>query len=229
LLKVGWLIALLGLSQRKLMKDLNITWFEIVLLIAVGIGLLRGRKRGMSEELLEVMQWLAIVVVCSLTYHPMGLFMEDFTHMGYNFCFVTSYLIVALLIKLLCTAIKRSTGEKLVQADTFGGMEYYFGMVAGVIRWLCILIVMVSFLHAYYISPQDRARTAKLQEDNFGSISFPTIGSLQHTVFYESPSGAFIRKRLAAQMIQPVPPGQNAETLGHWRAREVDDAMGKSK
>jgi uncharacterized membrane protein required for colicin V production len=216
-------------SRICLMKELqnfSITWFDGVLLAAIVIGIFRGRKRGMSEELLDVFQWLSILIGCSYSYRPIGMFIEDFTHLGYNFCFVFSYLLVAILIKLLCTAVKRATGEKLVHADAFGSGEYYLGMMAGTIRWLSILIVMMSLLHAYYISPQDRARIAKLQSDNFGSISFPTIGSVQTTVFHESPSGNFIRKHLSAQLIQPVPPGARSETLGHWRERDVDDAMG---
>ena len=65
-----------------------------------------------------------------------------------------------------------------------------------------------------------------MQKDNFGSISFPTIGSLQQTIFYESPSGKFIRKYLRDQLIAPVQNGRPAgDTLGKWRQRSVEEVL----
>src|SRR6185369_17682853 len=117
---------------------------------------------------------------------------------------IFAYLIVALTVKLIFGSVKRATGEKLVQSDAFGRFEYYLGMLAGVVRFFCILIFALSFIHAKYVSDNERAATAKMQQDNFGSISFPTLGSLQHTIFYESISGQFIRKNLRAQLVQPA-------------------------
>ena len=41
-------------------------WFDFVVLIVLGIGVFRGRQRGMSEELLGLFEWLTIVVVSAL-------------------------------------------------------------------------------------------------------------------------------------------------------------------
>jgi hypothetical protein len=100
-------------------------------------------------------------------------------------------------------------------------------MLAGTVRCLCILIFALSFLHAKFISDAERAATAKMQQDNFGSISFPTIGSLQQSVFYESYSGKFIKKNLKEQLIRPTAGGGAArsDTIGRRRERAVEEVL----
>ena len=208
------------------MRNIAITWFDLLLVVVLAAGVLRGRKRGMSEELLDVLQWLCIVVVGALLYASFGQTISDATRMGLAYGYVTAYLFIALLFKLLFTTIKRSVGEKLVHSDTFGRLEYYMGMLAGALRFFCVLLFCLSFLHVKYISDAERAATAKMQKDNFGSISFPTIGSLQQTVFYESESGKFIRKHLRAQLMDPVQNNRaSGDTLGKWRQRSVEEVL----
>jgi uncharacterized membrane protein required for colicin V production len=205
-------------------QNLNPNWFDFFFLGVIAVGIMRGRKRGISEELLDVFQWLLIVVVAALVYKPAGKFFADFTHMDLLYGYVSVYILTGLLVKVLFTAIKRMVGEKLIQSDAFGGLEYYLGMIAGALRFFCIMIVALALLHAKYISAQERAATAKVQQDSFGNISFPTIGSLQQTVFYESVSGQFIKKNLSGQLIDAAPPGvRQTETLGRKRERAVDE------
>ena len=42
--------------------DSTPNWFDLLLLAMICAGVLRGRKRGMSEELLDFLQWLAIII-----------------------------------------------------------------------------------------------------------------------------------------------------------------------
>jgi uncharacterized membrane protein required for colicin V production len=204
----------------------SITWFDLLLAGLVVFGNLRGRKRGMSEELLDVCQWQAIVVVGALVYKPFGALITQLSGMSVFYGYVVAYGFSAVMIKFCFTGVKRAVGEKLVQSDAFGRFEYYMGMFAGALRYLCILIFAMSFLHAVYISDGERAATAKMQQDNFGSISFPTIGSLQQTVFYESPSGKFLRTYLREQLMQPADSHTaKRDTLAKWRQRTVDEAM----
>ena len=210
------------------MKNIHtfITWFDFLLIGLMIFGIIRGRKRGMSEELLDVCQWLFIVVIGALVYKPVGRIIGQYTGMGNFYGYVVAYAFSAILVKFAFTFFKRAVGEKLVQSDAFGGFEYYLGMAAGALRYFCILIFSISFLHAKYISDADRAATAKMQSDNFGSISFPTIGSLQQTVFYESPSGKLIRKYLKAQLMEPADSTvAQRDTLAKWRQRDIDEVL----
>jgi uncharacterized membrane protein required for colicin V production len=207
-------------------KNLNANWFDFVLVLVIAVGILRGRKRGMSEELLDVFQWLGIVVGCGFAYRPLGIFVAGYTHLGVNAAFVLAYLFVAIVISLLFAGIKRMMGEKLLHGDTFGRFEYYLGMMAGALRFACVVLVILAFLHSIYISDAERAATARMQAENFGTITLPTVGSLQHGIFFESASGKFIRKNLGDELIQPVPPGETPDTIAKRRERAVDEAMG---
>lgn len=204
----------------------QLNWFDLLVLGLVVLGLFRGRKRGLSEELLDVIQWLAIVIVGAIAYKPLARGLTAGTRLPPFYSNVVCYVGVALTIKLLFNMFKRAAGEKLVASDAFGPFEYYLGMIAGVVRFGCILLFALSFLHAKYISDSERAATAKMQEDNFGSISFPTFGSLQHTIFYESISGQFIRKNLRAQLVQPARGGLGGgETLGRRREHAIEEVL----
>ena len=208
--------------------NFQLTWFDLVVLGLVAYGIFRGRKRGMSEELLDVFQWLCIVVLGALLYSPLGKAMARFAGFPLLLSNILAYAFVAITIKFTFSSVKRSVGEKLVHSDAFGRFEYYLGMMAGSLRCLCILIFALSFLHAKYISDAERAATAKMQADNFGSISFPTMGSLQQTIFYESHSGKFIKKHLKEQLIRPVASGGGSapgESMAKQRQRDLDAAM----
>ncbi|MGV3773331.1 MAG: CvpA family protein [Verrucomicrobiales bacterium] len=186
---------------------MEFNWFDILTIIILLLGVLRGKKRGMSEELLDLFQWLTIIFVSALLYKPLGQFVSSYTKMDLMWSYILSYLFTFVLLKLLFAAIKRSVGEKLVHADAFGSMEYYLGMLAGAVRFACMLLMALALLHAKYISDAERAMAAKRQADTFGSISFPTLGSLQQTIFYASTTGKFVKRHLHNQLIEATPPG----------------------
>ena len=205
----------------------TMSWFDLLVLGLIAWGIFRGKKRGMSEELLDVFQWLCIVVVCALLYSPLGKGLARFAGFSLLLSNIIAYAGVALVIKFTFTAVKRSVGEKLVHSDAFGRFEYYLGMIAGSVRCLCILIFALSFLHAKFISDAERAATAKMQAENFGSISFPTVGSLQQTVFYESHTGKFIRRNLRDQLMKPITAGGAPanDSIARRRERDVDAVL----
>ncbi|MDB6041216.1 MAG: Colicin production protein [Verrucomicrobiales bacterium] len=205
--------------------SLNLNWFDILVVVVILLGVVRGRKRGISEELLDILQWLLIVVLAALFYMPLGNLVASYTHLSLLPAYVACYLSIAIAIKLLFTAIKSMVGEKLIQADTFGGMEYYLGMLAGALRFLCVLIVALALLNSKYISKAEREALKRMQSDNFGSISFPTLSSLQETVFGESISGKFIRVHLKDQLIRPTPATANVGSQLP-RDRDLDEVLG---
>jgi uncharacterized membrane protein required for colicin V production len=208
-------------------ENFQLTWFDLLVLALLTYGVFRGKKRGMSEELLDVFQWLIIVVLGALLYRPLGKMVQGAANFSPLLSNIIAYTLVALIIKLIFSMIKRHVGEKLVHSDAFGRFEYYLGMLAGSVRCLCILIFALSFLHAKYISDAERAATAKMQKDNFGSISFPTIGSLQQSIFYESYAGQFIKKNLREQLVQPANgSGPSApDSIARRRERAVEEVL----
>ena len=213
----------------SLPSDLTYNWFDLVVFVFLVIGVFRGRKRGMSEELLAIFMWLSIVLASANFYRPAGLFLVSITGMSRLFCYITAYLLIAIVIKLLFSFIKRAVGEKLVGSDIFGRMEYYLGMAAGMLRYACMLLMFMAFLNAKYISEAELKRVAKVQKDNFGEISFPTFGSLQQDVFKKSLVGSLTKQHLSNHLIVTGPDdGQTkaaGDGIGKRREREVQDII----
>jgi uncharacterized membrane protein required for colicin V production len=221
--------------------DLNLTWlteasfgwFDFVVLGLMVVGLIRGRKRGMSEELLHVFQWLLIVVGCSRLYKPLGLLLSSFAQFSHLTSYLLAYLLIAIGIKFFFSYLKRAVGEKLVGSDIFGRLEYYLGMSAGMLRYACMTLVFMALLNAKYISEAELKRVAKVQQDNFGNISFPTLGSLQQDVFKKSFVGSLTKAHLADQLIYSGPADKESPTpregIGQRRTKEIEDVIDGSR
>ena len=208
------------------------SWIDVAVVALLGVGMYRGRCRGMSEELLDVLQWLAIVVVAGMVYQPAGRFVSDFTHLGRVTSYITVYVSVLISIRLVFGWIKRMVGEKLLGSDIFGSSEYYLGMGAGAVRFACYILVGMALLNAKYISPEQLAAEARMQKENFGDISFPTLGSLQQTVFKASVSGIFVKRYLGHELIVTTAADRSAapaETLGRARERAVYEVLGERR
>lgn len=218
--------------MKEITNGLSVTpnWFDLVVLVVLILGLIRGRKRGMSEELLDVLQWLTIVVVSALAYRPLGDFLASYVSIQRLFAYLTSYLVAVGVIFIFFKVIRRAVGEKLVGSDIFGRMEYYFGMVAGMLRFFCILLVGLALFNAYYISDAEMAAEVKRQAKEFGgSITRPTLGTMQVAVFRESVTGPLIKKHLGNQLIEPTPYVdivKRVEDFGKKRENTIDEVIG---
>jgi len=183
---------------------LPFNWFDFVLLAVLVVGVLRGRKHGMSEELLGLLNWLTILFVCAFTYEPLGkLFAGSFSLL---FCYVMAYIAIALLILIAFAAIKRALGGKLLGSDIFGKSEYYLGMAAGLVRFVCILLAVLALLNARYFSPNEVKAMENFQNEVYGSNFFPTLHSLQSVVFERSLVGPLIKDHLGFLLIKPTEP-----------------------
>jgi uncharacterized membrane protein required for colicin V production len=206
--------------------DLIPNWFDLVVVAMVIAGVLVGRKRGMSLELLDLLQWLAIIFVGGLAYAPLGRALADFAGMGGMGAFLLAYLLAAVGIKLLFLLVKRMTGEKLLGSDTFGGYEYYLGMLAGGVRFLCILMFGLALMNAKQVSRAELDQQIKDQKENLGSVYFPPYGTIQRSVFQTSVCGRAAKQYLAAQLIQVDPSvggKPRNETIYRKHQRDLDE------
>ena len=198
-----------------------ISWFDFAAVLFVIFGITRGRKRGMSEELLDVMKWLVVLAFAALFYLPIASVLSDSSVFSLLSCSVATYAGIILLTTLFVSFIKRQIGDKLIGSDVFGAGEYYMGMMAGAVRYFCILLVFLAFLNARLYSPEEIAANAAFQEQNFGSIRFPTFAGLQQEVFNKSLVGTTTRTYLSSVLIQPTAPqDKGLNRAGVVRARE---------
>ncbi len=186
------------------MDKLPFNFFDFVLLAVLVAGVLRGRKHGMSEELLGLFKWLAILIICALAYEPIGkMFVGSFTLL---FCYVMAYLTAGLVVLIVFAGIKRALGGKLLGSDIFGKAEYYLGMGSGLVRFTCMLLAALALLNARYFSPTEVKAMENFQNDVYGSNFFPTLHTVQSAVFERSLLGPWIKENLSFLLIKPTEP-----------------------
>lgn len=216
-----------GVVRFRFMTNV-ISWYDLVAVAVLAAGLIVGRKRGMSAELLDLLLWLAIVfggaqlypIVAQTIGPPLAL-------RATGSCFL-AYLLIATVLFLLAFIVRRNFGDKLVGADFFGGFEYYLGMIAGAARFACILLFATALLHAPRITDKELQAQLKRQNDDLGAIYFPPFGSIQRSVFQNSITGRSIKDHLGFVLIQPDPSlgaRGDREGIGRAREREVNDVI----
>src|SRR6059036_848784 len=114
--------------------SLTYNWFDFLVVLVLLLGMARGRKRGLSQEVIDMFKWLLIVVVAAYVYEPWGTLLAEKTVFSLLFSFVAVYVTTAIIIKAVFGMIKGQIGEKLTSSDVFGRAEYYLGMVGGAVR-----------------------------------------------------------------------------------------------
>ena len=185
--------------------NMPFNWFDIAILLVLGLGVHRGRKHGMSEEIILVIKWLAIIIIGGLGYAVVGDVISDnspFTHLS---SYLMAYAIIALGITVAFLAIKKMANGKLVGSDVFGSGEYYLGMVAGLLRYTCILIFGLALLNAPLYTQAQRDADRNFQNDVYGSTYFPKLYSVQEDVFEKSFLGPHIHNELGFLLIKSTP------------------------
>jgi uncharacterized membrane protein required for colicin V production len=213
-------------------SNFSLSWVDVLVAILLLVGIMRGRKRGMSEELLDIIKWALILVAAALLYAPIGQFLSGVSFFSLLSCYVGVYALIVLSMMLLFSMIRRSVGDKLVGSDTFGNAEYYMGMMAGMFRYACIILVGMAFLNARYYSPAEVQAKSKYQQDNFGSSFFLTLPDLQKEVFVNSLTGRMAHDYLSVALIRPTAGSTRDlqdDSIARRREGAINDIMNKKK
>lgn len=210
--------------------DFSLNWFDLAVVAVIAIGVIRGRSRGMSSELMDVLKWLLIVVVGGLIYRPAGKYLATITHLSPVTNYLMVYAFVVVVIRFVFGWLGRLVAEKLIGSDVFGSWEYYLGMAAGGTRFACYLLVAMAALNPAYLTPEQLAAQARKQRENFEDISFPTFGTLHHTVFTGSASGKFVKQYLGHELIVATASDRDsrpADSVRKQRERALDEVIGE--
>lgn len=187
------------------MKLYSPSAFDLVAALFLLAGLMHGRKRGMSEEVLDLVKWVLAVFIGAKFYAPASTFIANVTHIQRLFSNIAAYSLIILVVVIVVGIIKSATGEKLLGKDIFGSLEYYLGMVSGLIRGACILVVCLNFLSSRSISDAELAVQIKQDKEVYGDTFFPRWGKVQRMVFNESKAGVWITRKLGFLLIEPTP------------------------
>ncbi len=188
------------------LNELPVNVFDVILLAVLTAGVLRGRKHGMSEELMSLIKWLTVLFACALLYQPMGTWLAQSSPFSLLTSFMFVYTGIALAVLALFAVFKHQLGGKLVGSDVFGRSEYYLGMGSGFVRGACILLAVLAILNARSFSREEVLAMRRFQDDVYGSNFFPTWHTAQEIVFEKSVAGPWIKQHLAFFLIAPTRP-----------------------
>ncbi len=204
----------------------NGNFFDIIVAVMLIIGLMRGKKRGMSEELLDVFKWLLVVVAAAYSYKPMGDWVAGKAPIPTLIAYISCYLFTVMVITGVFATIKGKMGEKVFESDLFGRAEYPLGMLAGMVRYGCILMMLLAVLNAFKLDYTQVEIKRKAQEKDLGEgMAFPTLESLHQGIFANSLTGQFLKSRLEHQLIIPTPYASNAGTNTELPSKAYEKAV----
>jgi uncharacterized membrane protein required for colicin V production len=180
-------------------------WFDMAVVVVLGFGLFRGRRNGMSKELLPLLQWLVMVTVCGLGYTVLAGVLAGLIPDKLWNCLV-AYLALALAVFIVFTILKRQLDDKLVKSNYFKGGEYYLGMLSGMVRYACVLLFVLALLNARVYTPAEIAQQKAFDEKNFGGglfagNYFPHLFQVQAAVFKDSFLGPHIKDNAGMLLI----------------------------
>jgi uncharacterized membrane protein required for colicin V production len=195
-------------------NGLGFNSFDLVAVIVLAFGLFRGKRNGMSKELFPSLQWLVMVPVCGLCYPMLAGVLAGLIPDSFWRCLL-AYLALALVVFIVFTILKRQLAEKLIKSDFFKGGEYYLGLVAGLVRYACVLIFVLALLNARVYTQAEIAQQVAADQKNFGGGSgtgfqgnyFPHLFQVQSAVFKESFLGPRIKDNLGKFLINTGQPG----------------------
>ncbi len=195
-----------AISMQSLASNsLSLSWFDAVVVMVLVFGLFRGRKNGMSKEILPLFKWLAIIFVSGLFYSQMAQWLVSLASLDPLTGNLLGYAILALVVFLIFSMLNRPLGLKLFGSNLFGNAEYYLGTPSGMVRYACVLLFALSFLNARHFTPAQIEADSKYQQRWYGAQFFPGLYTVQNQVFVKSYTGPFIKKYLAVFMIEPTP------------------------
>jgi uncharacterized membrane protein required for colicin V production len=203
--------------MNSILGHLPINWFDLVVMALLLLGILHGRKSGMSAELLPLLEWLCIVGAGAFLYEILGQALAGYTRVGPLYCYLVAYIGVAIGAKVAFSVLKRLFGGKLVGSDVFGKGEYYLGMVAGMARFACVVLVGLALLNAREFTQDEKEKDKNMQKDVYGSDFFPRLYTVQDHVFDRSVAGRLVKEHLNMLLIKPTRPGG-----GSFQRRELE-------
>ena len=220
---------------QEFFKNLAFGYFDAMVLIWLVIGLLRGRKLGMTQEMLPVSKWVAIVLLGGYFNQPLGALIRQNTAGAFDaqWSAITAYGLIALVIALVFSLLKHLLGDKLTGSDVFGRYEYYAGMLAGLIRFACMLLVLLAVMHSRVVTRAELDAINAQMKKNLEDLHPPiyTYGCLEQAIFFQSVSGGFVQTNLPGLLIPAVAPPERptGDSFKKKQQDAIDNPMGAGK
>ena len=193
------------------LDNLPVNWFDGVVLGMLIIGLFLGRKHGMTKEILPLLKWVSLVVVCGIWYPLAAQLLVNTVQLSQVPSCIIGYLLLAFVVVLVFMFLKWLLARRLGDKGLFGGGEYYLGMLSGMIRFACMLLAVLALLNAPVYTTQDIKKHEAYVKQWFGGglysgNYFPSLYTIQGQIFTKSYTGPYIKDYLGPLLIETAPP-----------------------
>jgi magnesium-transporting ATPase (P-type) len=219
---VSIMVAALTQKTGAWNEHLTFNWFDLAVLAVLAFGFWRGRKRGMTKELFPTLQWVAILLGAGLGHiplaawlHQQGLVNKVFgAHLDeHTAALMSAYLCILFVVCVIFSTLKRRWEPKLEGSNCFGGNEYYWGVVAGLVRYAALMLVALALLNGPYYSPSEIQAIKQYKLNTFaggGNVKglendtgdfIPSVYEVQDSVFKKSFVGPLIKSKLSILLI----------------------------
>jgi hypothetical protein len=192
-------------------------WFDMAVVVLLLVGFWRGRRHGMTRELLPLLQWLGIVLGAGFGHVYVADWLSQQGLVKYCFgtafkertaALMSGYLLIALAVWLVFVALRRKLNPKLDGKSVFGSNEYYWGVPAGLVRYACMIVAALALLNAPFYSTADilaqKAYNNKVYGGGMAGYSgdfIPSVDEVQNDVFKQSILGPVIKDNLSMLLI----------------------------
>lgn len=196
------------ITQSLPVDKIGVNWFDVVAGLFLVAGLFRGRKNGMSMEVLPLFQWLSVVIVSGLFYPTVAQWLVNMGLLKFPASRVMGYVLLALAIFFVFSLLKRALTPRLSGSSLFGNAEYYLGMPSGLVRFGCVLLFALAFLNAHHFTPEEIKAGDDYQQRWYGAHFFPDLHIVQEQIFEKSFTGHCVKKYLGVLLIQSTPPSE---------------------
>lgn len=186
------------------MGFLRYHWFDLITGVVVISGLLYGRKRGLTLELVPLLHWITLIIVCGTFYAYFGAPIARWIEIQPNEAFVFVYLFLAVVVTYAFWTIKRTIAKGLPGSKCFGEAEFALGAIACAARFLCIQFACVSLVSAQYVAEEDLAEPSYFHLPEEGRL--PSPAAVQRGIFRRSKSGRWLKYHFGQWLIAAQPP-----------------------
>jgi uncharacterized membrane protein required for colicin V production len=217
------------------LKNLPFGYFDVIVLMWLLVGLLRGRKQGMTQELLPMSYWVSTVLLAGFFNQPLAGLIREYTRGAFSVLWsgIVAYALIALSLALVFAWFKHLLGDKLTGSDVFGRCEYYLGMASGVLRFAAMLLVLLAFMHSRVITRHELDDINAQMKKNLEDIHPPRYiyGSIEQLIFSQSLSGSFVQNDLSDLLIPTVAPPERPISESPKKKLQdiIDNPMGSPK
>ncbi len=186
--------------------------YDAIFVAAVLAGMWTSRK-GLPVELLPVARWLTVVLVGAVVYKPIALFFVGLTNISFTTAAVWTYIVVTFGVVMAFVGLKTAIQRTLESSTFLGKADQPLGMVAGGVKALFVIVAVMAVLNTQKSSAAQLAANARMQQDSFGDISFPTPSRLQHDMVAESWFGGLVSSRASFLLIDPAAAPEETESI----------------